>query len=71
MMAESTWEPINYESFINQFPPDTIKSMRQLERTYTKMCRQKMSVLLNEICNNGEILLPIYIYIYIYIHLQV
>ena len=47
--AESTRLPISYGSFINQFLPDTIKSMRQLERTYTKMCTQKMSILFNEI----------------------
>ena len=53
--AESSWIPTCYESFINQFPADTVKSMRQLERTYTKMCKQKMSVLFNEICINEEI----------------
>ena len=50
--------------------------MQQLETTYTKMCRQKMSILFNKICIN-EKMLPkyththththIYIYIYIYI----
>ena len=49
--AESTRESSNYGSFINEFPPDSIRSMRQLEWTYTKMCGQKMSI---------------YIYIYIY-----
>ena len=62
MMAEdrpeSTTIPVCYGSFLNQFLPDAIKSMRQLEKTYTKICRQKMSTLFNEI---------IYIYIYIYI----
>ena len=29
--AESTREIINYETFINQFSPDIIKSIRQLE----------------------------------------
>ena len=56
--AESTRVPISYENSINQFPLDTIKSMWQLERTYTKMCRQKMSIFFNEI------------YIYIYCHPQ-
>ena len=54
--AESTKVTISYGSFINQFPPDTIKSIWQLEKAYTKICRQNMSILFNEI----------YIYIYIY-----
>ena len=51
--TESTWEPINYKKFINQFPPDTIKLMRPLERMNTKTSRQMMSLWFN-----------IYIYIY-------
>ena len=54
--AESTEEPINHERFINQFPPDTIKLMQQLEKINTKMCRQKMFVLFDQICINKEIL---------------
>ena len=53
----STRVPSNYGSFINWFPPDTIKSMRQLERTYTEMYRHVYIVWWNNI----------YIYIYIYI----
>ena len=30
--TESTWEINNYGRFINQFPPDIIKSIRQLKR---------------------------------------
>ena len=51
-------EPINHRSFINQFRLDAIQSMRQPKRIYTKMGRQKMSVLFNEI------------YIYVKIHLE-
>ena len=47
--AERTKEPVNSGSFINQFLPDTIKSITQLQRIYTKMCRQRMSILFNEI----------------------
>ena len=76
--AESIREPINYGSFINQFPPDIIKSMRRHERIYTKMCRQRVSILFNEICINEEMLAKythtrvcvcvcVCIYIYIYI----
>ena len=42
--------------FLNQFPSDTIKLIWQQERTYTKMCRQNMSILFNEICINEEML---------------
>ena len=61
-----------HRSFFNNFPSDTIKPMRQLEWTYTKRCRKKISILFNEICFNEETL-PKYtdthrhIYIYIYI----
>ena len=69
--AERTRVTISYGSFINQFLPDTIKSMWQLERTYTKICKQNISILFNEICINEEMLPPPYIYIYIYIYIYV
>ena len=62
--------------------PSTVKSIRQLERTYTKMCRQNVSILFNEIRINEEtqpkythththththIRTHIYIYIYVII----
>ena len=34
--VESTRVTIGYGIFINQFLPDTVKSIRQLKRTYTK-----------------------------------
>ena len=78
--TESIRVTISYGSFINQFPTDTIKSIRQLERTYTKICRQNMSILFNEICINDQ-MLPKYtylyidmcvcVYIYIYIYLTI
>ena len=55
--AESTREITNYGRFINQFPPNIIRSIRQFERINKKICRQKMSIMFNQI----------YIYIYIYI----
>ena len=55
--AESTRELIYHRRFINQFPPDIIKSMNPLKRINTKMCRQRISALFN------------YIYIYIYIYI--
>ena len=61
MMAQSRAENIrdtyNYGQYINQFPPNTIKVMREFERIQKKICRRKMSVMFNDI----------YIYIYIYI----
>ena len=51
---------INYRRFINQFPPDTIKSMRSLARINTKICGQRISISFNQI----------YINIYIVIHRQ-
>ena len=56
--AESTWEINNYGKYINQLPPNTIKSIRRYERTNKKIWGQKMCIMFNEIC--------IY-YIYIYI----
>ena len=76
--AESTWETNNYRKYINEFPPNTIKSIWQYERINKKICRQKMSIIFNEICINEE-MLPKYththththIYIYIYITIQI
>ena len=55
--TESTRDIYNYGQCINQFPPNTIKAIRQYERIQKKICRQKMSVMFNEI--------GIYTYIYI------
>ena len=61
--AESTRDTYNYEQYLNQFPPNTIKVIREFERIQKKICRHKMSIVFNEIC--------IYIYIYIYIYVCV
>ena len=47
--AESTQEITNYRRFINQFPPNIIRSIRQFERINKKICRHKMSFMFNEI----------------------
>ena len=65
--AESTWEINNYGRYINQFPPNIIKSIRQYEKINKKIWRQKMSIMFNEICINEE-MQPKYAYIYIYIY---
>ena len=56
--AKSIWDIYNYGKYINQFPPNTIKSIQQYERINKKICRQKISIMFNQIC--------LYIYIYIY-----
>ena len=63
--AESTRDTYNDGQYINQFPPNTIKAIREYERVQKKICRQKMSIMFNEIFINEE-MLPIYIYIYCY-----
>ena len=73
--AESSRDTYNYGQYINQFPPNTIKAIREYERIQEKICRQKMSIMFNEICINEE-LLPKYTYIYrqriyIYIYMYV
>ena len=54
--AESTRDTYNYGQYLNQFPPNTIKVIREFERIQKRICRHKMSIMFNEIC--------IYIYIY-------
>ena len=63
--AESTRDTYNYGQYINQFPPNTIKVIREFERIQKKICRHKMSIIFNEICINEE-MLPKYTYMYIY-----
>ena len=59
--AESTRDTYNDGQYINQFPTNTIKVIREFKRIQKKICRHKMSIMFNEIC--------IYIYIYIYIYI--
>ena len=59
--AESTRDTCNYGQYINQFPPNTIKVIREFERIQKKICRHKMSIMFNEICINEE-MLPKYTY---------
>ena len=48
--AESTRDTYNYGQYINQFPPNMIKVIREFERIQKKICRHKMSIMFNEIC---------------------
>ena len=68
--AESTRDTYNYGQYINQFPPNTIKVIREFERIQKKICRHKMSIMFNEISINEE-MLPKYTYIYIYIYIYI
>ena len=64
--AESTRDTYKYGKYLNQFPPNKIKVIREFEQIQKKICRHKMFIMFNEICINEEIL-PKYTYIYIYI----
>ena len=66
---ESTRDTYNYGQYLNQFPPNTIKVIREFERIQKRICRHKMSIMFNEICINEE-MLPKYTYIYIYIYIS-
>ena len=66
--AESTRDTCNYGQYINQFPQNTIKVIREFERIQKKICRHKMSIMFNEICINEE-MLPKYTYIYVHIYI--
>ena len=68
--AESTRDTYNYGHYINQFPPNTIKVIREFERIQKKICRHKISIMFNEICINEE-MLPKYTYTYIYIYIYI
>ena len=48
--AESTRDTYNYGQYLNQFPPNTIKVIREFELIQKRICRHKMSILFNEIC---------------------
>ena len=65
--TESSRDAYNYGQYINQFPPNMIKEIREFERIQKKICRQKMSIMFNEICINKE-MLPKYTYLFKYIH---
>ena len=65
--AESTRYTYNYGQYLNQFPPNTIKVIREFEWIQKRICRHKMSIMFNEICINEE-MLPKYTYIYTHTH---
>ena len=52
--AETAWEINNCGKYINQFLPNTIKSIHQYERINKKICRQKMCNMFNEFFINEK-----------------
>ena len=54
--TESTRDTYNYGQYLNQFPPNTIKVIREFERIQKKICRHKIFIMFNEICINEEML---------------
>ena len=68
LVSESTRDTYNYGQYLNQFPPNTIKVIREFERIQKRICRHKISIMFNEICINEE-MVPKYTYIYIYIYI--
>ena len=66
--AKGTRDTYNYGQYLNQFPPNKIKVIREFERIQKKICRHKMSIMFNEICINEE-MLPKYTYSHIYTHI--
>ena len=68
--AESTRDTYNYGQYLNQFPLNTIKVIREFARIHKRICRHKISIMFNEICINEE-MLPKYTYIYIYIYANI
>ena len=42
--VESTRVTITHGGFFSQFTSDTVKSILQLERAYTKICRQNIYI---------------------------
>ena len=59
-MAQS-WAESTYGRFSNQLPPNIIRSILQFEMINKKVCKEKMSIMFNQICINEE-MLPKYAY---------
>ena len=74
---ESNWEPVKYGKFVNQFQPDIKTTIWRFERIEMKICRQTLSVILDQMCLNEEMLpkstlshTHTHTHIYIYCHPQ-
>ena len=62
--AETTWDIYNYRKYTNQFPPNSIKAIRQYERINKKICRQKIYIMFNERYTHTHTHTHTHIYIY-------
>ena len=62
--AEGTRETYNHGQYLNQFPTNKIKVIREFERIQKKICWHKMSIMFNEICIYDYIDMCLYICIY-------
>ena len=63
--AESSRDTYNYGQYINQSPLNMIKAIQEYKQIQKKICRQKTSIMFNEIC---ACVCVIYIYIYTHTH---
>ena len=62
--AEGTRDTYNHGQYLNQFPTNKIKVIREFKRIQKKICRHKMSIMFNEICIYDYIDMCLYICIY-------
>ena len=69
-LAESTWEITSYGRFINQFSPNIIRSIQQIQKINKKNCKQNISIMFNQICINKE-MLPKYTHTHTHIYMCV
>ena len=60
----------NYGRFINQFPPNIIRSIQQFKRINKNIWRQKMSIMFNQIHINEE-MLPKYTHTHTHTHTHI
>ena len=64
---ESTWEPAKYGKFGKQFRSDFKTTIQLFEMIEVKICRQKLSVIFNQIRLNEE-MIPKYTYLKLHDH---
>ena len=64
-------DPFEFPYYFYQFPPNTIKVIREFERIQKKICRHRMSIMFMKYALKKKCCLNIHIYIYIYIYICV
>ena len=70
VLSARLWAIIRGGQYINQFPPKTIKVIREFERIQKKICSHKMCIMFNKICINEE-MLPKYTYTHTHTHTHI